>query len=93
MDLTQSLSDFSTSCSKPIAIDQNKPLPTFLMMVFGLISMTVPFGLFLLYQTYALKEGITIEPGCHGPGVPFGMLSGILMALQFRLAHKDQNRT
>ena len=89
MDLTQSLSDFSTPCNKPIAIDQNKPLPTFLLMAFGLTSIVIPLGLFLLYQNYAIQAEITIAPGCHGPGVPFAMLSGVLMALQFRLAHKD----
>lgn len=52
--------------------------------IIGLISIAVPLALLLIYKAYAAKEGIVLESGCHGPELPFGMLSGILMAVQLR---------
>lgn len=48
------------------------------------ISIVVPLSLLLVYRSYALKAGLILESGCHGPELPFGMLSGILLALQLR---------
>lgn len=49
-----------------------------------LISTLIPLALLLIYQDYANKNGIVLEKGCEGPGVPFGMISGILFLLQLR---------
>jgi len=49
-----------------------------------LVSMIVPLVLLLVYQNYATEHGVVLEKGCEGPGVPFGMLSGILFLLQLR---------
>lgn len=49
-----------------------------------IISVFVPLLCFLVYQDYALSVGIKIEQGCEGPGISFGMLSGILFTLFLR---------
>ena len=50
-----------------------------------LIATLLPLSLLLLCLDYALFHNIKLEQGCHGPGVSFGLLSGLLFALQLRI--------
>jgi hypothetical protein len=76
----------SLTLSSPIGLKVSPALIKGIQLsVFGFISTAVPLILLLIYRTHAAKEGIVLESGCHGPEVPFGMLSGILMAVQLRL--------
>lgn len=47
-------------------------------------SIGVPIALFLTYQGYALRMGITLAKGCEGPETAFGMLPGLIMAILLR---------
>ncbi len=49
------------------------------------VSIGLPMAGLLIYMAYAEANGIKLEVGCHGPGVPFSMLSGILYALILRI--------
>ncbi len=55
------------------------------------ISMFIPLALLLLYRNHAIRAGISLETGCCGPELPFGLLSGILMAVQLRLLTTDSD--
>lgn len=58
-----------------------------------LISFIIPLALLLVYQNYANEHGITLEKGCEGPGVPFGMMSGILFLLQLKyFPHSEEHK-
>ena len=50
-------------------------------------SIVLPMIGLLVYMTYAEANAIKLEVGCHGPGVPFSMLSGILFIFIQRLKH------
>ncbi|MGE3756394.1 MAG: hypothetical protein AB7H97_01490 [Pseudobdellovibrionaceae bacterium] len=52
---------------------------------FAIFSVSVSTTLFLMFLSYAEAHGIKLENGCEGPGVPFGMLSGVLFALFLRI--------
>lgn len=62
------------------------------MILVLLAELTFAIGLpmigLLTYMAYAEAKGIKLEVGCHGPGVPFSMLSGILYALILRIKCK-----
>ena len=49
-----------------------------------LFSILLPLFALLLYMSYAAANGIVLESGCEGPGIPFSLISGILFALQLR---------
>lgn len=53
-------------------------------------SIGLPLICLLIYMDYAKTNGIRLETGCEGPGIPFGMLSGIIFAviLRFKSAHR-----
>lgn len=50
------------------------------------LSMAVSLMLLLTYKRYASENGIILEKGCEGPGLPFGMLSGILFLMQLKFS-------
>lgn len=50
-------------------------------------SIGLPMIGLLVYMAYAEADGTKLEVGCHGPGVPFSMLSGILFLFIQRLKH------
>jgi hypothetical protein len=41
------------------------------------LSLATSHLLLMTYQMYAANLGFQPETGCHGPELPFGMLSGI----------------
>ena len=53
-----------------------------------LFSIGIPLLGLLIYMTYAEANGIKLEKGCEGPGVPFSMLSGFIFALIQRIKCK-----
>lgn len=48
------------------------------------ISFIFPLMLYQIFLAYAVKENLVLGVGCEGPGVFFGILSGILFALFLR---------
>lgn len=54
------------------------------MALYIVISVGISMLALLSFLSYARASGIILENGCDGPGVPFGMLSGILFALFLR---------
>lgn len=57
-----------------------------------LFSIGLPLVGLLIYMNHAEANGIKLETGCEGPGIPFGMLSGILFALIQRLKLSSKTR-
>lgn len=55
-----------------------------------LSSTAISLILLLVYQKYAAENGIALEKGCEGPGIPFGMLSGFLFLLQLRNSFRSE---
>lgn len=61
----------------------------FTIVLMGLVSTTIPMILLMVHVNYVSKTGIVIPSGCHGPELPFAMLSGILMCIQLRFFMLD----
>lgn len=51
---------------------------------FFAISFFLPLVLLIAVNSYAQKFSIHLESGCQGPEMFFGLLSGVLMALQLK---------
>lgn len=79
-------SSHTKNFSEPIELKLPKIRMNAKVLIFFqlLISTIIPLALLLIYQNYASEHGIILEKGCEGPGMPFGMLSGIIFLLQLR---------
>ncbi len=62
-----------------------------LLLAFQLtVSFCVPLMMLLIFQESALRSGISLEIGCHGPALPFAMLPGLIFLIQLRLLSATQ---
>ena len=68
---------------------RSRSLKAFVLVLSFLVSIILPLILFLIYQTHAKKAGIVLQTGCEGVENLFGMLSGVLMALQLRYVTRN----
>lgn len=89
MAIIQSSTNISVTLSdKRTQVKVRNLVSSFLFGIYALLSIVVPLVLLVIFRTYATKVGLVLDSGCHGPELPFGMLSGVLMVLQLRfLAH------
>lgn len=57
----------------------------FVILICFSISLFVPLFLLLACRGHAAANGVALETGCHGPELPFGLLSGIMLLLLLRV--------